>query len=72
MSSIGNVSQVQGMASSVVQFGKARSESNQQNVRHIEVLQEKQQNVASSVVDNAIESRSDAADLKGRIIDVMV
>lgn len=71
MSAIGNVSQAQSMIKAAVQFGQAQSAHKQQNLRHLEAMHAKQQNVANQVVDQAVDLSSQTAAVKGRIIDAM-
>ena len=72
MSAVGNISQVKSMIQSAMQFGKAQSAHKQQNLRHLEIMKTKQQEVATKVVDQAVDIKSNSASLKGRIIDAMV
>lgn len=64
-------SQVQQMARATVQMGQAQNASKKENLRHIQFIQAKQDQAASKVVDHAVKIKSDAASMKGRIIDVM-
>ena len=68
----GSLAQVKQMSQTAVKFGQAQNASKQQNLRHIEAAQVKQDNASAGVVEQAVENRADAAALKGRIIDTMV
>jgi len=68
----GSLAQLKQMSQTAVQFGQAQNASKEQNLRHIEASKVKQDNASSKVVEQAVENRAEAAEMKGRIIDTMV